>query len=624
MAAHSSDVSGGPQCPVFIFKLRRNIALEGDLLLARMELEAFLPGKVETLDQMRDALRLAPRLAGLQGFGALDHLARPSGTQGYVAWGPLSRLSRLVQRVSFIQRIYCVAPDSQAAREALAERLETLGPVLSYRLAEDQLIIQALPHYALIELSDVIARHSRGILDTKRNLTLVLDAILERTGDHQATKLASAALSAQSTTSHLSHDIHYYKAKFFPRMARAMLNVCAIRLGEGPHRVLDNFVGSGTTLLEASLLGMPGVGLDIDPLSVMIAHAKLAAVHLESALLASEAAAAIARLDARASGQLSLFDPLITETPDSAITFPAWLMKNRRMSAEIAGRLSADIARMQVAIAGCDPRVSHVFRVLMSDAIARKIRMRFLGTGVGRFSLTFAKASLTQMFSVSLAHYVKVAATCEWLRQTIHLAFADTEIVAADTRNIPEQVGRFDIVVTSPPYLPASSGRESYAKARAPSLIALEMRNHVDVDDLVDDAIGSMDGGGIGSDELTAEERRVVDWLRQDELRAIKAEPTARYFLDMRLTFEQMYRALLPGALAVVVSGKTSTFYQFATRDPLQVVNVAEILADEAERKGFEVEALHDIQLDKANRNARPRSLDAYYETLIVLRKPTL
>jgi len=34
------------------------------------------------------------------------------------------------------------------------------------------------------------------------------------------------------------------------------------------------------------------------------------------------------------------------------------------------------------------------------------------------------------------------------------------------------------------------------------------------------------------------------------------------------------------------------------------------------------VEALHDIKLFKSNANARPRSLDDYYETLIMLRKP--
>ena len=148
------------------------------------------------------------------------------------------------------------------------------------------------------------------------------------------------------------------------------------------------------------------------------------------------------------------------------------------------------------------------------------------------------------------------------------------------------------------------------------------MRNHENVDHLIDDTIGSMNGNSIDRDRLTQEERNVVTWLCNDPLRSIKAEPVARYFLDMRQAFTEMYNVLVPGALAVVVSGKTSTFYQFSTREALYVVNCAEMLADEAQRVGFEVEALHDIQLVKSNANARPRSLDDYYETPIMLRKP--
>lgn len=90
----------------------------------------------------------------------------------------------------------------------------------------------------------------------------------------------------------------------------------------------------------------------------------------------------------------------------------------------------------------------------------------------------------------------------------------------------------------------------------------------------------------------------------------------------MRKALQQMYQCLRSGALAVIVSGKQSTFYQFSTREELYVVQSAEILAEEAQAIGFTVESLHDVQLQKSNKNARPRSLDDYYETLIFLRKP--
>ncbi len=607
----------------FVFKLRQNISLEGDLLLAKMELEAFLPDGVQSVADIKTVTPGIPGLGELRGFGQLDLNVRENGTQAYTAEGPLTALPDLIRCVSFVQRIYCVTKRTGKAQRLLAHIKDTLGPIITYYADEEFFIIEAIPHYALYEFSQIVIRHSKGAAETKQNLSAVLDALLGRTNVPGATRLAQAALSAQTTTSHLSHDIHYYKAKFFPRLARSMLNIWTQSLGERPHRAIDPFVGSGTTLLEAATLGIPSVGIDIDPLSVLIARAKLEAVQIDSQLLTGESARALQSLEARTRGQLGLFDRPPSEVEEMpAPRFPTWLMKNRKMTPQIAAELSEEIRAVQAVVAACDPQVATLFRVMMSDAISRKIRMRFLGTGVGRFSLTFAKTSIPQIFGKSLMRYVKVAATAEWLRETIHLQFANAQVVQGDARHIPDGLGKFDILVTSPPYLPASSGRESYAKARAPSLIALGVVTPSEVDSLVDDSIGSMSGEGMCLERLSERELDVVEWLRHDGLRAVKAEPTARYFLDMRHAFAEMRRVLSPGAYCIVVSGKQSTFYQFSTRKALYTVQSALILAEEAQRVGFEVKALHNVQLVKLNRNARPRSLDDYYETIIVLRNP--
>jgi DNA modification methylase len=598
----------------FLFKLRQNIALDGDLLLAKMELEAFLPKAPRPIEQTEDVAYEIPELVKLERFGKLSSHVRDKGVQAFAADGPLSLLPELIRRISFIQRIYCVTQDTSSAQSLVIDIEAALGPVVSSHSIEGHLIIQAVPHNALFEFSDIVAKHSKDVIDTKQNLQLLLDTLLDRGEDRRGSKLASKALSAQSTTSHLSHDIHYYKAKFFPRLVRSMLNICEQRLGDGPHRVIDNFVGSGTALLEASILGIPSLGLDIDPLSTLISRAKLEMMRQHSSLLVQEKDRAIQILKSRKMGQLLLPEFSSSQADKTKIVFPSWLMK--------AAELGEEIATVQAAVTACDPQVKNLFRVLMSDAISRRIRMRFLGTGVGRFSLTFSKTPLDQIFIRSLDRYTKVAATFEWLFETLHLSAADAQVVEANATSIPKEAGEFDILVTSPPYLPASSGRESYAKARAPSLIALGITTHEDVDNLVDDSIGSMGGNGVNRSKLTDQEEMIVRWLEQDELRSIKANPTARYFLDMRQVFAEMHKVLVPGALAIVVSGKQSTFYQFSTREALYVVPVAKILADEAQSVGFEIEALHDVQLQKANMNARPRSLDDYYETLIMLRRP--
>ncbi|HZU76218.1 MAG TPA: hypothetical protein VFA70_05600, partial [Dehalococcoidia bacterium] len=456
----------------FLFQLRRNIALEGDLQLAQLELGAFLPGELAGLDHLTAAVVDLPALGSLCGFGALGSHSRPRGRQGYTANGLLGLLPELVRRLSFVQRLWCVTEDTEAARRFLAGLSDQLGPVLAWQADAGGLVVQAVPHYAIIELSEVVARRAGGVAEMKRNLDVLLAALLERTTERHAVQLAEKALRAGSTTSHLSHDIHYYKAKFFPRLVRSLLNVCAQRLGPGQHRVLDNFAGSGTALLEASLLGIPSAGLDLDPLSVMIARAKLDVLRLNASHLANEAAKVLDAVGSGAAGRLDAFGEQRSAPPDEDITFPSWLMKNRRMNVEIAAELNRELRIIKAGIAVASPEVQTVLRVLLSDAIARKLRLRFLGTGVGRFALNLAATPMLTHFSAALQRYVNVAATSEWLRETLHIQLADAQVVTADTRHIPDEIGMFDILVTSPPYLPAASGRESYTKARAPSLIA--------------------------------------------------------------------------------------------------------------------------------------------------------
>ena len=61
----------------------------------------------------------------------------------------------------------------------------------------------------------------------------------------------------------LSHGIHKYPAKFFPELPRWLIS----RYSNSGDIVLDPFAGSGTSNVEALLLGRHSVGIDVDPFS---------------------------------------------------------------------------------------------------------------------------------------------------------------------------------------------------------------------------------------------------------------------------------------------------------------------------------------------------------------------
>jgi hypothetical protein len=59
-------------------------------------------------------------------------------------------------------------------------------------------------------------------------------------------------------------------------MVRALLNILGVRPGA---LVAEPYVGSGTTALEAALLGANVVGVDLSPLCVMLTRVKTQSVH---------------------------------------------------------------------------------------------------------------------------------------------------------------------------------------------------------------------------------------------------------------------------------------------------------------------------------------------------------
>ena len=76
---------------------------------------------------------------------------------------------------------------------------------------------------------------------------------------------------------HPLHSMSSYLGGYPPRVPRRI-----VERWVGPRAtVLDPFCGSGTTLVEAKLLGRPSIGIDLNPLAVALSRAKLQPVNLE-------------------------------------------------------------------------------------------------------------------------------------------------------------------------------------------------------------------------------------------------------------------------------------------------------------------------------------------------------
>jgi transcriptional regulator with XRE-family HTH domain len=103
----------------------------------------------------------------------------------------------------------------------------------------------------------------------RRRLSLVAEVDGEPTS--QALLERPREIATSWNSNYGSHGWHRYVGRFPPHVVRALLNHFQAASDDV---VLDPFTGSGTTNVECRLLGVPSIGVEISPLSALIARTK--------------------------------------------------------------------------------------------------------------------------------------------------------------------------------------------------------------------------------------------------------------------------------------------------------------------------------------------------------------
>lgn len=593
-----------------LLKLRNNIELESDLQLAEMEIAQLLGIWPEPLKKPAfDALVVEGTLRP-----ADVQYCRANGVVGYRVQVEELDLAKLFRRLSFIELVVGDSMVPWVYWDRVVQGFEDVpAAFVRFELGVGTPRFRLVPLNAVAEWSDMLAKHAASPEEAVKALKQTLALVIEgKMPDHYEI-LPERARSAKLTTGHLFHGLHVYKAKFFPRMVRAILNAYA---PSDDSYILDPYVGSGTALTEASVMGMASVGVDIDPLSALIAAAKVNLLHTAGEETIKNALEVKARLDTLQSGQLSLFQ--VHEKRETYAIIPSFL--NRRIPVETQKEVTEDIALSLSAMDWLDSQVAIPLRVALSDAISRKFKFRFLGLGYGRFSLNIMPGRITETFRSNLDYLAKSLAVWLWLRDVAKLTPAPAEVSLGDARALPLDEGTFDLIVTSPPYMPASSGRENYLQSKALAMIALGLIGADKIDTYERAQVGSVHRSE-GLDGLPPKAREVVEWMASDEVRQVKAAATASYFIDLARSLCEIRRVLRKGGRCAMVIARQHIFYRYRLREVVRTVDNAEVVSELASVNGLEVaEALH-VELNKQNAVARPRSLDPYYETVLVLGK---
>lgn len=584
--------------------LRHNTSLGGDLRLARREMNCLIGAEGQPLRSRGDLERwLSHDIARRVVVSSSDFVGV------HFANVPEPRIKLLLQRSAFAQEVFVLGE----SRKGLAE--------LNARLNAPAVIACSLEAAALVALSQAYVIESEGVLTekTRNRLALTTELLLEPYATTESP--ASHKLRrAKKTTLSLSHDLHIYKAKFFPRMVRSLLN---IHFPTTRVKVLDPYCGSGTALLEAALLGHDSVGVDLDPICTLISRAKI------EPFVDSRGVK-----DALESFEHALAAPQSSETAG----FPAELADKLRRRDRIDGtaflpEIISEAATVASAVrtAGANSAAGDLIRTIASDSVTKKVRYRFVGVGNGRYTIEVVKQAVLERLREKVSRCEELCLVFPEIAHRFGTEFGRVVVAKGDaTKSSTWPVAsEVDVIVTSPPYLPASSGREHYAAARALAFYVLGMQpgEHGYYDSAVGDDMELVDLA------LFPEAKRLMNYLASDASDAAdpqrdamrferKAIPTHHYLTDVRNFFGAAARSLKPDGVLLLVVAHHHVFYSHRRSEIEHVVSCRELYSEIALHAGLHLHEEVEMELMKsAVSRARPMAKDDYFESVLIFRR---
>ena len=89
---------------------------------------------------------------------------------------------------------------------------------------------------------------------------------------HSSSRLKSFFGKNLFRTGYATHGLFPYRGKFHPQMIKGLINIMGLRPGD---MILDPMMGSGTVLVEATLMGINSIGVDPSPFCRFMTQTKL-------------------------------------------------------------------------------------------------------------------------------------------------------------------------------------------------------------------------------------------------------------------------------------------------------------------------------------------------------------
>lgn len=403
---------------------------------------------------------------------------------------------------------------------------------------------------------------------------------------------------------YVTHGIHAYKGKFYPQLAKSLLNISGLELGS---KVLDPFCGSGTVLLECYLNGFKAFGCDMNPLAAKISRAKLEtlSIHEKSlfgAITSIEHELSVGNFSIPKSLEQfpeELHADLLSWFPEKVLYKLNWLLSQIRLFSDI--------------------RLVNFFEVILSDCIRDISQQEPSDLRIRRRANPIEDAQVFEIFSRKLNYQKSRIENFYSISSRSSHEFIDPTIFYGDNRKDDTFIdsginrGSIDAVVTSPPYATALP----YIDTDRLSLLAIMNIPGSERKNLEESLTGSREISKkhksyiesilFNKDNIELLPRALIEELHYIHRENVKNKAgfrrlnmpalLYRYFIDMKDNLNNILNALKSGASAYYVVGDSKT----KLNDEWLPIRTTHWLLEIASDLGFCADRMLDISVTTEN-----------------------
>jgi DNA modification methylase len=362
-------------------------------------------------------------------------------------------------------------------------------------------------------------------------------------------------------TAYITHGYHRYPAKFIPQIVSRLIE----KYTKKNDLVVDPFGGCGTALVESKIMGRPSIGVDINPVAVLITKAKITPID-----------------PARIERELfDLKNRLKTYNKNTKVKTP----KHKRIDYWFKPEEKRKLAFIFTEISELNNQdIRDFFYCAFSNILkncsiwlqkSNKPTRDFKKTPAEPFSTFYKQVKMMLKGNAEFYHLLNKKGFLN----------ISCKVYCKDAREIPVKNNTVKLIITSPPYV------TSYEYADLHQLTALWFEYTKDLSDFRKRFIGTSYHNKKNLILNSSLAKEIENQLLKKDRKT--AEEVSTYFSEMNQVFEEMKRILIKGGKTCIVIGDTSL-------KKIEILN-AEVFVEQLHNLGFKITEIIKREIPSKN-----------------------